>query len=156
MHTVNDLMTVNPRFVTPEIALEDVVQLMRVEGCRQLPVVDAQGRLVGIITDRDLRLAANSPLFDGATERNRMLLSTLTVADCMTPSPLTVTPDTPAYRAAEMLLVFKVGALPVVEGDVLVGILTTSDVLDEFVNDQKRSLFTPETIIGSDTNTATA
>ncbi|MDX1664695.1 MAG: CBS domain-containing protein [Candidatus Promineifilaceae bacterium] len=144
MHTVNDLMTVAPLTVTPPTKLEDVVQMMRVEGCRQLPVVNEEGRLVGIITDRDVRLAVNSPLFNGAADQNRVLLTTLTVAECMTPSPLTVTPDTPAYRAAEMLIVFKVGALPVVEGERLVGILTISDVLDQFVSEQKRSLFTLE------------
>ena len=151
MYTVNDLMTVNPLLVAPHTKLKDVVRMMRVEGYRQLPVVEEGSHLVGIVTDRDVRLAINSPLFNGAAERNRVLLDTLTVADCMTPSPLTVTPDTPAYRAAEMLIVFKVGALPVVEAgtSVVVGIVTTSDVLGAFVTEQKRSLFTPEPTINA-------
>ena len=52
MLTVSDLMTIDPRAVTPDLPLRDVIQLMKVEGCRQLPVVDAQGHLVGIVTDR--------------------------------------------------------------------------------------------------------
>jgi CBS domain-containing protein len=60
------------------------------------------------------------------------LLANVTVESCMTPNPVTVTPETPAYRAAEMLSIYKFGALPVVDGTELVGIISTTDFLNYF------------------------
>lgn len=61
MLTVNDLMTIIPNTVTPQSTLRQVVEVMKTQSCRQLPVLD-NGVLVGIITDRDVRLVMNSPL----------------------------------------------------------------------------------------------
>lgn len=132
MLTVNDLMTVNPRIVHPDTPLRMVVELMRSEGCRQFPVLNNAGALVGIITDRDVRLAMNSPIVLRERWQDETLLETATVASCMTPNPITVSPDTPAYRAAEMLSAYKFGALPVVEDGALVGIISVTDLLDRF------------------------
>lgn len=136
--TVSDLMTLNPETVGLETPLRDVVQLMKVEGCRQLPVLDEQERLAGIVTDRDIRLAMNSPIVLHERWQDELLLDTATVESCMTPGPVTVTPDTPAYKAAEILSAFKFGALPVVEGDELIGIITVTDFLDWFVDQHPR------------------
>jgi acetoin utilization protein AcuB len=132
MLTVNDLMTVEPLTVRLQTSLRDVIQLMKLEACRQLPVVDDSGRLVGMITDRDVRLAMNSPFVLHERWQDETLLDTATAESCMTPNPLTVTPDTPAYRAAEMLSAYKFGALPVVENGELVGIISVTDFLDHF------------------------
>jgi acetoin utilization protein AcuB len=140
MLTVNDLMTVNPATIAPEAPLRRVIELMKNQGCRQLPVLD-DGRLVGIITDRDVRLAMNSPLVVHGRSQDEEILDHVTAESCMTPDPLTVTPDTPAYRAASMLSVYKFGALPVVDGGVLVGIITVTHFLDYF------SAQEPETIV---------
>jgi acetoin utilization protein AcuB len=140
MLTVNDLMTVDPATIAPDAPLRRVIELMKTQGCRQLPVLD-DGRLVGIITDRDVRLAMNSPLVVHGQSQDEEILNYVTAESCMTPDPLTVTPDTPAYRAASMLSVYKFGALPVVDGDVLVGIITVSHFLDYF------SAQEPETIL---------
>ena len=121
MLTVADLMTVRPVTVTPDTLDSAVAELMKREGYRQLPVVD-NGELVGIITDRDVRMVKRDGHF-----------STATAESCMTPNPITVSPNTPAYRAATMLTVYKFGALPVVENNRLVGIITVSDFLDYFV-----------------------
>lgn len=131
MLTVNDLMTIDPQTVSPDTSLRHVIELMKREGCRQLPILD-DGKLVGIITDRDVRLALNSPLSVRVREVNEQLLDRLTAQSCMTPDPLTVAPTTPAYRAAELLSLYKFGALPVVDGEVLVGIITVTDFLDYF------------------------
>ena len=85
---------------------------------RHLPVVH-QRQLVGIVTDRDLRSAPTT---------------TQTVADVMTPKPVVVAPGDPVDEAARVLRAHKFGALPVVAGKRLVGMLTADDVLDAFVD----------------------
>lgn len=132
VQTVNDLMTLNPVTVRHDAPLRAVLVRMREDGVRQLPVVDGDGRLVGIITDRDVRLAMNSPLILHDRKQDEELLQSLAAESCMTPDPITISPDSPAYRAAEMLSSYKFGALPVVDGEELVGIISVSDILDAF------------------------
>lgn len=134
MITVNDLMTVEPNTVTPDTPLRDVLRRMQEEGCRQFPVVGPEGHLVGIITDRDIRLAMNSPIVLHERWQDESLLEMATAEVCMTADPITVSPETPAYQAAEMLSAYKFGALPVVDGGVLVGIISVTDFLDYFAD----------------------
>ncbi len=136
MLTVSDLMTTEPNTVGPDTRLRDVINIMKVEGCRQLPVVDAEGRVVGIITDRDVRLAMNSPIVLHGRWQDEELLDKATASSCMTPDPVSIAPDAPAYRAAEMLSAYKFGALPVVDRGELVGIITVTDFLDRFAAEQ--------------------
>lgn len=136
MLTVRDIMTQNPGTVKPDTPLQDVITRMKIAGCRQMPVLDDDGRLVGIVTDRDIRLAMNSPIVLHGRWQDEELLSRVTADSCMTPNPICVGPDTPAYRAAEMLSAYKFGALPVVEAGQLVGIITVTDFLDRFAAEQ--------------------
>jgi acetoin utilization protein AcuB len=136
MLTVRDLMTTDPGTVKPDAPLRDVLQKMKVEGCRQLPVIDDQGQVIGIVTDRDIRLAMNSPIILHGRWQDEQLLLTATASSCMTPNPIVVSPDMPAYRAAEMLSAYKFGALPVVENSQLIGIITVTDFLDRFATRQ--------------------
>lgn len=129
MLTVNDLMTVDPVTITPDTPLRRIIALMKKEGCRQLPVVD-DGKLVGLVTDRDIRLTLNSPIILQEQQEEEEFMEVMVADSIMTVSPITVTPDTPAYKAAEMLSIYKFGALPVVEGETLVGIITVTDFLD--------------------------
>lgn len=129
MITVNDLMTLIPSTVTPDTPLRHIIGIMKSQGCRQLPVLD-NGRLVGIISDRDVRLVMNSPIVLHGRWQDEELLDKATAESCMTPNPVAVTPDTPAAKAAEMLALYKFGALPVVEGNTLVGIITVTDFLE--------------------------
>jgi acetoin utilization protein AcuB len=133
MLTVNDLMTLEPETVSPGTPLRQIIELMKWEGCRQLPVVDEE-KLVGIVTDRDVRLVMNSPLVVHHQQLDEELLDTITAESCMTPDPLTVTPNTAAYRAAELLSLYKFGALPVLDGEEVVGIITVTDFLQHFVD----------------------
>ncbi len=136
MLTVRDLMSTNPDTVRPDTPLRAVIQTMKLAGCRQLPVVDEHGHLVGIVTDRDIRLAMNSPMDLPDRGQEAELVISETAASCMTPDPITVSSDTPAYRAAEVLSTYKFGALPVVDNDELVGIITVTDFLDRFTAEQ--------------------
>ena len=122
---VADRMTRNPITVCPQDTLADARGKMSSGGFRQLPVV-ADGRVVGIITDRDIR------------ERS-MKLRLTTVATAMTEEILIVTPQTSLAAAARMLLEYKIGGLPVLEGEKLVGIITTSDLLKTFIDVAERS-----------------
>ncbi len=131
MLSVNDLMTVIPNTVTPSTSLRHIIELMKTEGCRQLPVIE-KGKLVGIVTDRDVRLVINSPMVLHGRWQDEELLDRVLAAGCMTTNPMTVTPETPAYQAAKMLSLYKFGSLPVVDDDTLVGIVTVTDFLDYF------------------------
>ena len=131
METVADLMTRNPLTATPDTSLFDVLEIMRTTEVRQLPIV-LDNRLVGIVTDRDLRLAMTSPLVLHERKYDEKMLHETPVESCMTPDPISVTPDTPAYKAAETLSAYKFGALPVVEGEILVGIVSVTDFLRHY------------------------
>ena len=137
LYTVQDLMTADPDTVGLEAPLRDVLIRMKEDGCRQLPVVDDDGHLVGIITDRDVRLSMNSPLVLRERWQDDALLESLTAESCMTADPITVSPQAPAYRAAEILSTHKFGALPVVDGGRLLGIITVTDILNCFVDVQR-------------------
>jgi len=130
MLTTNDLMTIDPDTVSPDTTLRSVVSLMNKNGDRQLPVVE-NGKLVGIITDRDVRLAVNSPLLTDEPLERINLLEKYTAESCMTRNPKTVSPDTPIHTVAQILSAYKYGALPVVENDKLVGIISVTDLLNQ-------------------------
>lgn len=130
MLTTNDLMTIDPDTVTPTTSLRHVVALMNKNGNRQLLVVDDK-KLVGIITDRDVRLAVNSPLLTDEPLERITLLDNFTAESCMTPDPKTVSPDTPIHTVAQILSAYKYGALPVVANDELLGIITVTDLLNQ-------------------------
>ncbi len=132
MITVADVMTRNPIRVAPDLPLRDVIGLMKAHGCRQLPVVDGE-RLVGIISDRDVRLAMNSPLVQHDRLEDEELLSHITAADCMTPDPLTIEATALAVEAADLMRRYKFGGLPVLDHGELVGIVTVTDILVSFI-----------------------
>lgn len=108
--------------VLPTATVADALELIRTHNIRHLPVLDA-GRVVGVVTDRDLRLALDP---DARTTE-------AIVRDIMTGSPVVVSPDTPIESAAALLSEHRIGCLPVLEDDELVGILTRSDLLRAFV-----------------------
>lgn len=127
--TVADIMTANPTTVTPRNAIRTAINLMREGGYRRLPVVD-RGRLVGIITDRDLRRAANSPFVVREQWYDNFILDHIEVGSCMTPNPLTVEPSASIVEATRLMRNHKIGGLPVVADGQLVGIITETDLLD--------------------------
>jgi acetoin utilization protein AcuB len=139
MIAVGEIMTPDPHTISPDTPLYDAVGLMKMAHCRQLPVVDGEGLIIGIITDRDVRLALSSPLTPHERLDDITLLREVTTGTCMTPDPLCVTPDTPAVEAAEVMLRHKFGALPVVDGNrKVVGIVTVSDLLGSYISVMKQ------------------
>ncbi|MEJ2665845.1 MAG: CBS domain-containing protein [Deinococcales bacterium] len=130
---VSDWMVADPVTVTPGTKLFEAQKLMRDGGFRRLPVVSS-GRLVGIVTDRDLREAAPSKATSLSVFELNYLLSRLTVKDVMKTSVLTISPDDPIERAALLMNEHKISGLPVVDAGVVVGILTITDLLQAFVS----------------------
>ncbi len=126
-----DLMTIDPVTVKPDTPLLEVVALMNKMGSRQLLVVDDEGALVGIVTDRDVRLAVNSPLVTDEPLDRINILEQHTAVECMTRDPKTITSDTPIHKVAQLLSAYKYGALPVVDDGRLVGIITVTDLLNQ-------------------------
>lgn len=131
MH-VKQIMTQNPVTVAPQDSLRRAIALMNEGNFRRLPVVEGQ-QLVGIVTDRDIRLASNSPIILREKWQDEYLLDNVQVDACMMPDPITVTPDTDIEKAARLMRNRKVGGLPVMQGDRLVGIVTETDVLNYFI-----------------------
>lgn len=134
MLTVEDIMTADPCCVEPDTAMGDVIELMKGSHCRQLPVLNERGELVGIITDRDVRLAMNSPFVLHERADDVALMENVPAEACMTPDPLTIDVNAPVALAADMLREYKFGALPVMRGHELVGILTVTDLLHSYTD----------------------
>ncbi len=130
MLTTTDLMTIDPETVTKDASLREIVAIMNQANIRQILVVEGR-RLVGIVTDRDIRLAVNSPLTTEEPLERLELLNEYKAEDCMTVNPRTVSPQTPIHKVAHLLGMYKFGALPVVENDELVGIITVTDLLNQ-------------------------
>ena len=82
----------------------------------------------------------NSPLIMHGRWQDEEILDTITAESCMTPDPMTVAPDMPAYQAANMLSTYKFGALPVVDNEGLVGIITVTDFLNYFAMQQPEAI----------------
>ena len=121
-----DLMTAKPITVDPETPMLEAGQRMLRERIRHLVVVD-DGRVVGIVTDRDVRLNLPSPATSLSVWEMNYLLQQVTVGGVMTTSVIVVDPDRPIAEAARIMMDHKIGALPVVEEGRLVGIVTESD-----------------------------
>jgi acetoin utilization protein AcuB len=118
--------------VGPDTGLAQAAKLMRARKIRHLPVVESRGRLIGIVTSRDLRQALFAPAVQDRPEDVLDVLNALLVRDVMTRGVVTVRAATTLREAARLMHERKLGALPVVENDRLVGILTETDVLDAF------------------------
>lgn len=105
------------------------VKAMRAKNIRHAPVVDDKGRLVGMVSDRDLRSVVLEPALRDAFEDLDRVLRSQTVKDVMTWGTVSVKPDTLLREAAGVIHANKIGALPVVEHDRVIGMLAVGDVL---------------------------
>lgn len=130
---VKDKMTTNLSVVTPDIRVSEALKMMKDGRFRRLPVVQA-GKLVGIVTDKELREATPSKATSLSMHELNYLLDKTTVGDAMHKHPLTVQEDDLLETAALMMRNNKVGALPVMKGKLLVGIITESDIFDTFLD----------------------
>jgi acetoin utilization protein AcuB len=128
---VGDVMTPNPVTLPPEESLMEAVQLMRLRKIRRVPIVVGD-KLVGLLTEGDLKRAEPSTLSD-TQEHFQQVMEGTQVSRIMIENLLTTTPDAPLLEAARTLWTNKYGALPVLEGEKLVGILTDNDLIGALV-----------------------
>lgn len=130
---VRDLMTAAPITVAPDLNVLDARQRMAEHRIRHLLVVEYD-KLVGIVTDRDIRLNLPSPATSLSVWEVNYLLARLTVGQVMTKAVVTIDPARDAGAAARIMVDDKIGALPVLEGSRLVGIVTESDFVRAFAD----------------------
>jgi acetoin utilization protein AcuB len=115
---------------SPNTSVLKARELMDNHKISHLPVTDGRARLLGIVTDRDLKQAWASPASTLSVYELTYVLQKLTVESIMTRDVLTATPDMTIERAARMIHDNKIGALPVVKDDKLVGIITSTDLME--------------------------
>lgn len=131
---VRDCMSSPAVTITPDTPFQVALQTMQAHNFRRLPVVDKNGRLAGIVSERDLLHAAPSPASSMSVWEHNYLLSRLTVQQVMTRAIIITTPDTPVEHAASLMIANRIGGLPVVDAhDRVVGMITETDIFRVFV-----------------------
>ena len=131
---VRDWMTPQPLTIGPKTTVPEAHKLMNDHHIRRLPVVD-KGKLVGIVTLGDLREAEPSDASTLTVYELNYLVALLTVDKIMTREVITIAPDMPLRKAAKLMLNYKIGGLPVVANERVVGIITESDILRVLVDE---------------------
>ena len=129
---VRDWMTPEPYTLTDEDVVKTAVQHLLSAGIRHVPIL-RDNVLVGIVTDRDLRRVLPSVEAGASPERYQAFMERTTLRDIMTVDPVTCRPDTDVVDAVEIFVERKFGAIPIVDGDELVAILTQIDVMRGFL-----------------------
>lgn len=135
---VIDIMTPKPVTILHTANLGKALHLMEQTGCRHLPVLSLEGHLVGIISDRDCRLALNSPHILRERWQDELVLEETRVVNIMTPAPIIAEEFMPAHEAARLMLDNHISALPVMRGETLTGIITVTDILRAFITIETR------------------
>ncbi len=128
---ISEWMTTVPITVSPATPVSEARELMHRKQIRHLLVLEGE-RLVGIITDRDIKLNLPSPATSLSVWEVNYLLTRLTVGEVMTKHVITTGPERPVAEAVRLMLVHKIGALPVTEEGRVVGIITETDLLRAF------------------------
>jgi acetoin utilization protein AcuB len=118
--------------IPPDMPIVDALNLMKRERIRRTPVIK-DGRLVGIVSDKDLLNASPSPATSLSVWEMNYLLSKITVKDVMSRKVLTVTENTPIEEAARIMADNKIGGLPVVRSEQVVGIITETNLFKIFL-----------------------
>jgi acetoin utilization protein AcuB len=122
--------------VEPDDGIFKAQELMAVNKIRHLPVIEPDGRLIGIVTDRDIRSALPYKFFkESASEEEKKNFTELKIKNIMTQNPISISPTYTLQDALLMIQDARVGALPVVDGNgILSGIISVRDLLRAFIN----------------------
>jgi acetoin utilization protein AcuB len=122
--------------VTPDDGIFKAQELMAANKIRHLPVIESENRLIGVVTDRDIRSALPYKFFkESPSEEEKKNFAELKIKDIMTQNPITISPTYTLQDALLMIQDARVGALPVVdENGILNGIISVRDLLRAFIN----------------------
>jgi CBS domain-containing protein len=141
--------TVKSWMSSPAIVARDTETLPRArstllgEGIRRLPVVNAAGDLVGIITEGDINRVSDSPEKDVHEYNLYYRVYDLPLREVMRRPVITVTPDTPLREAAHLMLAWRISGLPVIDHGRVSGVITVSDLLRRMIWDEESPEFGP-------------
>ena len=116
---VSDIMTTKPATILQDDSLDVALDRMDQAGCHHLPVLSGDGHLVGILSDRDCRKALNLPLIYRDHWKDQDMAEQISVRSLMSPAPIIVEPDAPAEEAVRLMLVNRIGSLPVMRSETL-------------------------------------
>lgn len=118
--------------VSPALPINEALTMMRREHIRRLPIVE-EGRLIGIVSERDLLNASPSPATSLSVWELNYLLSKVTVREVMSREVVWVTEDMPIEEAARLMVDKKIGGLPVLRDGYVVGMITETDLFKVFL-----------------------
>jgi acetoin utilization protein AcuB len=131
---VRDLMSRNPVTITADINVQDALNLMKAKSIRRLPVLGKDGRIAGIVSEKDLLYASPSPVTSLNVYEVKEMLHLLTVGKVMTREVVTIDQDAPLEDAAVLMATKKISGLPATQGGSLAGIITETDLFKAFLN----------------------
>ena len=121
---IKSLMIPDPIVITSEASIAEAIEIMKINSIRHLPIVSKKARsLQGFVTMADLRLGLIPSM-----------VSDITLSDVMIKNPITIDPDEDIEIAAQLIYKHKIGGIPVVKKNKLVGIITESDILRAFID----------------------
>ena len=130
---VKDRMTPDPVTVTTDTSLKDALELLRSRPFRHLPVVDENGKLAGITSEKSLIYASPTPTSTLSIFEVDYILSRTNMGQVMHRPVITVGPNFPIEEAARIMVDRRIGCLPVTEGTKLIGIISDTDIFRVFV-----------------------
>lgn len=125
---IADRMKKNPATASPDMSISEASAKMKAEKVHRLPVLDDDRRLVGVISEKDIMLAAPSPASTLSAYEINYLLSKLKVKNIMSRNPVTITKDTTVEEAVRLMVENDLSCLPVMENNFLAGIVSKSDM----------------------------
>jgi CBS domain-containing protein len=129
--TVRDIMTRDPIILGRNDTLDLAEDIMNLRRIRHMPVVD-EGSIVGIVSQRDLFRSALVTALGFGRKTQTAVIKTIKIKEIMTEHVITISPDVSVKEAARVMIDKKIGCLPVVDGENLVGLLTETDILRYF------------------------
>ena len=130
---VRERMSRKPVTVTADTPITEALKVMRQKQVRRLPVLDQEGKMVGIVSEKDLLYASPSPATSLSIYEMHYMLTHLQTSELMSTQVITVTPETPVEEAARIMADNKIGGLPVMDGAKLAGIITETDIFKVFL-----------------------
>lgn len=126
--TLGEIMTRDPRTLRAHDTLLTAMTLLREHRVRHIPIVDDERRLLGIVTDRDVKRATPSAILGGQRAQWEEVVTKTTLDRVMTKEPITGWPIMPFKEALRRFVADRIGCIPVVESGRLVGIVTSHDM----------------------------